>query len=629
MGAKTLNAVTIGRAGVDLYGDQIGARLEDMGSFSKYIGGSPTNTAIGAARLGAKTALISRVGDDAMGRFIKEELLREGVEVSHVTTDKSAMTALVLLGIRDETRFPLIFYRENCADMNISRSDIDEGLIARAQTVVTSGTHFSTPQTKAASLYALELARKHGASAWIDLDYRPVLWGLGSKGDGETRFIADDGVTAHLQSILGALDVIVGTEEEIHIAGGISDTIGALKALRARTEATFIVKLGALGCAVFEDAIPDSIEDALCVRGAEVEVFNVLGAGDAFMGGLITGWTEGLGWEKAARMANLCGAFAVSRHACAPSYPSRIELEAFMSEGSSHYRLREDRKLAQLHWSTTRHESWPEVLIFAFDHRAQFETRTSDARAIQKFKTLCSEVAIEAAREHPNRGIGALCDRRYGLEALHHLTDQGLWLGSPVEWPGSRPLRFEGGANISDYLKEIPNTHVIKCLSFIHPKDEAALQEAQHRNLLALSEACRTWGHELLLELIPPDGMEIEAETTSDTMQQVYDLGIAPDWWKLPAPKEAHAERAWQSISDVVSRYDAQCRGVLLLGRSAPISEVKSSLAQARAIPICKGFAVGRTIFEGAASAWFQNQIDDAAAKRMMKEVFSELIETW
>ena len=146
---KPLDAVMIGRAGVDLYGEQIGGRLEDMGSFAKYIGGSPTNTSIGASRLGLRTALITRVGNDAMGQFIREELQREGVATAHVRTDPDRLTALVLLGIRDTESFPLIFYRENCADMAICEDDISEDLIASARAVVTSGTHFSTATTKA------------------------------------------------------------------------------------------------------------------------------------------------------------------------------------------------------------------------------------------------------------------------------------------------------------------------------------------------------------------------------------------------------------------------------------------------------------------------------------------------
>lgn len=138
---KTLDIITIGRAGVDLYGSQIGGRLEDMGSFEKYIGGSPTNIAAGTARLGLKSGLISRVGDEHMGRFIREELVREGVDVRGVTTDPKRLTALVILGIRDEEQFPLVFYRENCADMALCEDDIDEVLIADTRSVVATGTH--------------------------------------------------------------------------------------------------------------------------------------------------------------------------------------------------------------------------------------------------------------------------------------------------------------------------------------------------------------------------------------------------------------------------------------------------------------------------------------------------------
>ena len=137
---KTLDVITIGRASVDLYGAQVGGRLEDMGSFQKYIGGSPCNMAAGTARLGLRSALITRVGNEHMGRFIREELAREGVNVQGVKTDPDRLTALVLLGIRDEQQFPLIFYRENCADMALCEDDIDEGFIASARAVVATGT---------------------------------------------------------------------------------------------------------------------------------------------------------------------------------------------------------------------------------------------------------------------------------------------------------------------------------------------------------------------------------------------------------------------------------------------------------------------------------------------------------
>src|SRR5471032_1343617 len=143
MTAPTLDVITIGRSSVDLYGAQIGGRLEDMASFSKAVGGCPSNIAIGTARLGLKSGLITRVGDEPMGRYIREQCGREGVDVSGIHTDPARLTSLVILGVRDDKTFPLIFYRDNCADSALDESDIDEAFVASARAVVVSGTHFA------------------------------------------------------------------------------------------------------------------------------------------------------------------------------------------------------------------------------------------------------------------------------------------------------------------------------------------------------------------------------------------------------------------------------------------------------------------------------------------------------
>ena len=141
-----LDVITIGRSSVDLYGAQIGGRLEDMASFEKYIGGSPTNIACGSARLGLKSAVITRVGDEHMGRFIREQLASEGVDVRGVVTDPKRLTALVILGIRDQEHFPLIFFRENCADMALCEDDIDPAFIKEARCVTVTGNAFVASQ---------------------------------------------------------------------------------------------------------------------------------------------------------------------------------------------------------------------------------------------------------------------------------------------------------------------------------------------------------------------------------------------------------------------------------------------------------------------------------------------------
>ena len=165
---RPLDIISIGRSSVDLYGGQIGGRLEDMRTFQKYIGGSPTNTAAGAARLGLKSAVITRVGDEHMGRFIREQLKAEGVDVRGVITgSRRRLTALVLLGIRDRERFPLIFYRQDCADMALSPEDIDPDFIAEARCILASGTHLSHPQTEVATL------RAHRSGESVRRQHRP------------------------------------------------------------------------------------------------------------------------------------------------------------------------------------------------------------------------------------------------------------------------------------------------------------------------------------------------------------------------------------------------------------------------------------------------------------------------
>ncbi|MGH6639965.1 MAG: PfkB family carbohydrate kinase, partial [Polaromonas sp.] len=199
---RKFDLACLGRLAVDLYAQQVGARLEDVSSFAKYLGGSSANIAFGVARLGLKSAMISRVGDEQMGRFLLETLTREGCDVSQVQRDPERLTALVLLGLKDRDTFPLLFYRENCADMAIDAHAIDEDFIAQCRALLITGTHLSTDGTRAASQKALDFAATHGVLRVLDIDYRPVLWGLTKRGEGANRYVPDAGVSQRLQAML-------------------------------------------------------------------------------------------------------------------------------------------------------------------------------------------------------------------------------------------------------------------------------------------------------------------------------------------------------------------------------------------------------------------------------------------
>ena len=625
---RRLELIAIGRSCIDLYGEQTGGRLEDMLSFAKYVGGSPTNTAIGAARLGLRSGLVTRVGADHFGRFIREQLRREGVATQGVVADPARLTALVFLGIRDPETFPLIFYRENCADMALTAADIDAAFVQSAGAVLVNGTHLSQPNVFDASVHACRLARAAGAKVVFDIDYRPVLWGLTGRDMGENRFVADAEVTARLQQVLPLCDLIVGTEEEIHILGGSTDTVAALRAIRAQTPALLVCKRGALGCTAFPAAIPDSLDQGVVGRGFEVEVFNVLGAGDAFMAGFLRGWLRGEPLPRCCEYGNACGAIVVSRHGCAPAMPTWDELQLFLDGSTRPFRLRDDGELEHLHWAATRARVHEDLTVLAMDHRSQFEDLCretgADPARIPAFKALALQAVDRLARGDDRFGV--LLDGRYGMRGLEAAADRPYWIGRPIEVPGSRPLAFESSADVATEIATWPYNHVVKCLVFYHPDDPPALCEQQERQLLRLQDACRKTRHELLVEVISSRHGAVDAQTAARAIQRLYDRGMQPDWWKLePAADGA----TWANIERAIRANDPLCRGVLLLGLQAPSEALVESFRIAAASPIVKGFAVGRTIFADTAARWLAGGIDDEAAATELAARFAVLVEAW
>ena len=620
-----LDLITIGRSSVDLYGSQIGGRLEDMASFEKYIGGSPTNIAAGTARLGLKSAVITRVGDEHMGRFIREQLSHEGVDVRGVITDSERLTALVILGIRDQEQFPLIFYRENCADMALSEDDIDPEFISEARALCATGTHLSNPQVEAATLKAVTLARERGLKTALDIDYRPNLWGLAGHDAGESRFIESDAVTAKLQSSLHLFDLIVGTEEEFHIAGGTTDTLAALARVREITDATLVAKRGPLGAVAFDGDIT-SWEDGISGQGFAIDVFNVLGAGDGFMSGLLKGWLDGEDWHQALTYANACGAFAVSRHGCTPAYPSWDELSYFISRGIIRPDLRHDKALEQIHWSTNRRKDWPQMRVFAFDHRAQFEEMDgADPLKIGQFKQLCLKAAHKVADGRD--GFGILCDNRLGRDALYQAAGSGLWIGRPVELPGSRPLDVEAELGVDfGQLGEWPVEHVVKCLCFYHPDDDEQMKARQEDMVVRLFQTARRRRLEFLLEVIPSKVGPVDDNTTAEVITRFYERGVYPDWWKLEPLQTASA---WQAVIDAIEHYDNYTRGIVVLGLDARPEELAASFRVAGQYPLVRGFAVGRTIFGDAARAYMKGEVGADDAITEMAERYRHLCNLW
>jgi len=458
----------------------------------------------------------------------------------------------------------------------------------------------------------------------FDIDYRPNLWGLAGHAAGFERYVKSDYVTGKIKPILADCDLIVGTEEEVLIAGGESDLLAALKAIRAVSGATVVLKRGAKGCIVYDGAIPDDLEAGIVGQGFPIEIYNVLGAGDAFMSGFLRGWLKGEDHATSATWANACGAFAVSRLLCAPEYPSWTELSYFLEHGSTERALRKDEALNHLHWATTRRKQWPKLMALAIDHRKQLEDIAGEAAdRISAFKRLAVQAAVAVAGGRP--GFGMLLDDKWGREALFD-APKDFWIARPLELPGSRPLEFEFSPDVGSRIAEWPVDHVLKVLCFWHPDDLPSMKGVQLVKLRTAYEAARKVGRDILIEVIASKAGPVDGETAARALAELYDAGLKPDWWKLEPQTEAGA---WDAIDQVIEARDPWCRGVVLLGLEAPQDELARAFAAAKGSRTVRGFAVGRTIFADAAKAWFAGSMTDEDAVADMAARFGALVEIW
>ena len=326
--ATSYDLITMGRSSMDLYANDIGAAFEDITSFAAYVGGSPLNIAVGAQRLGLRTGLLTAVGDDKAGDFILAFLKREGVDTRFVPRKPGARSSAVLLGIEPPDHFPLVFYRDNAADAQLSVDDVLAAPIAAAAALEVSGTGLAREPARSATFAAAETARRAGRMVYLDLDFRADQW----------HDVRAYGLV--VRSLLPLIDVAIGTEEEVNAAmlekpedveitdqqvsaptirGDAEANVAAMLALPAGPEA-IVMKRGAAGASVH-------LRDGTRVDapGFAVEVMNVLGAGDAFAAGFIYGRAQGWGWYRSARLGNACGAIVVTRHGCANFMASREE----------------------------------------------------------------------------------------------------------------------------------------------------------------------------------------------------------------------------------------------------------------------------------------------------------------
>ncbi|MCW2697523.1 MAG: PfkB domain protein [Modestobacter sp.] len=305
--------LAIGRSGVDVYPLQTGVGLEDVETFGKYLGGSAANVAVAAARLGHAVALVTGVGDDPFGRFVRRALRELGVDDRHVVVDLRDPTPVTFCEVFPPDDFPLYFYRRPTApDLQVRPDDLDLDAVRGAALLWTTVTGLSQEPSRAAHHAAWE-ARARRPHTVLDLDYRPVFW--------STR----EEAAAQVRAALPFVTVAVGNREECEVAVGETDPDRAADALLDAGVQLAVVKQGPRG--VLGKTRTERVE----VPPTPVDVVNGLGAGDAFGGSLIDGLLRGLPLEQTLRNANAAGAIVASRLECSTAMPTADEIAALVA----------------------------------------------------------------------------------------------------------------------------------------------------------------------------------------------------------------------------------------------------------------------------------------------------------
>lgn len=310
----SFEVIAIGRLGVDLYPLQTGVGLEDVESFGKFLGGTAGNLAVAAALHGRRSALISRTGDDAFGRFLVRELERLGVDARFVTPVPDLPTPITFCEIHPPDDFPITFYRyPKAPDMQIRSDELDLGALESAKILWLTVSGLSDEPSRSAHHAALG-ARNGAGLAILDLDFRTDFW--------ESR----EAARREIQRVLPYVDVVVGNQTECDVAVGESDPVAAAEALSSWGPDLAVVKRGPEGVFARRN------EEVVSVMPLEVDVVNGLGAGDAFGGALCHGLLAGWDLDRIIRFANVAGAIVASRLECSTAMPTTVEVEALMKE---------------------------------------------------------------------------------------------------------------------------------------------------------------------------------------------------------------------------------------------------------------------------------------------------------
>lgn len=302
-----MDVVILGRIGYDLYSEELGVPLAEARTFSRYLGGSSANMAVGLSRLGARVGMVACLGTERLSDFLVGFLKKEGVDTARVQRREGVLPSLAITEVSPPASFPQVFYRNNAADIQLRCGEEDFAYCERARMFITNGTSLCASPSRESTYRALERAKAAGCRVVIDVDYRAMSWASAEEA----------GLAIRLA--LPFADVLIGNQTELMLTAGVSDLEEAVRRLRGVP--LLVSKLGEEGTRVFGEGEP------VFLPPYEVEVCTTIGAGDGFASGFLYGLLQGFPVEKCLHYGNAAAAIVVSRLSCSEAMPTLDEVE--------------------------------------------------------------------------------------------------------------------------------------------------------------------------------------------------------------------------------------------------------------------------------------------------------------
>lgn len=593
---KQFDLICLGEVAVELYVEQLYCDLSEAQTYRQYLGGSCANVAVGVSRLGLNTVLVSRVGQDPLGSFLRAELMKHKVDTRWLKISDKYKTGLMLQSLNSEDKRSKLYYKDESADKKLLESDCEEDLFNSAKALYINGNSLINANMRNVSQYAIQLAKAAGQKIIFDIRYTPEFWSSDEQRN----------ITEHYKFIVADCDVIIIDHDDISVLGFITSE-NLINELRPLTSAIILLKNTDGSCTAYAT---DSIAP-ITVSNYKVEVLNKTGKEDAFASGFISSYLQEDSLEESVRKANASAAIITTRHGCAPEMPTIDEIN----------KLTEPDIVSKmdLFAKVRKKENKGNTCLLAFDQRYYFAPKNDkEKKQIQDFKKILYSGFMNSQTHRLEKNItsGLIVDDCIPENELREEVESIICM--PIESSNTQLLTWINNRELYSQILHRPKRWWVKVFVKIGPNMSADALDHQIAMLTELQEVCHELDRTLLIDLATTNVLW--------SMRYIFQNNIMPHWWKLPSEYDYIT---WKKIETLAGYYQDNPRIMIIGGDVVSSHDLKSSFAIAKECAWVEGFAIGRNIFLDIFTQWSNGVIDSEKAIEKLSLEYDKISKLW